>query len=481
MSASKRESRAPLQIRRSTIGLLVSTALIAASCTSEPDSAADVTTTEATTTTEAMTTVPEQAGEPTEAEVPALSGVDGAIGQASDLALDWFNGATFDAATFSASFDENFTSAITFDELSTIDQVRGDAPFSVREVANANDTQAQLIVVGSSGMPGTLSVSIVGPEDPTMTSFFIGPGEPATFSPPADTAEALERLAAMGTVRVGVFGTDCSPVSIATTVRGDEQAPIGSAFKLWVLEAVVDAVAAGTISWDDEIEMRVELDSYPSGVTQNDEPGTLLTVRTLAERMIEISDNTATNHLMFLLGRPAVEQAMIDSGHGDPGRNLPMMDAREFTIVKFGAADLRDRYVAADETERRQILEEEVAVLPLPPISAITSVSDPIEVESLEWFASPVDLCRSLTRLATDEVAADILSRSPGVPDEAGRWDAVLFKGGSEPGVIAMAWLVIDSAGEQFVIAGGVANDDALIDEFEAASLLAYLRDSVAG
>jgi len=65
-----------------------------------------------------------------------------------------------------------------------------------------------------------------------------------------------------------------------------------------VLDAVVDAVGDGSLSWDDDVQVRDELDSYQSGITQDDRPGTLLTVRVMAERMIEISDNAATNHLM---------------------------------------------------------------------------------------------------------------------------------------------------------------------------------------
>jgi len=329
-----------------------------------------------------------------------------------------------------------------------------------------------------------LAVAVVAADNPTMAGLFIGPAEAPTFEAPSLPMEAVDRLEEMGTLRFGAFTEACVPLDQSQPVTStaiNEQAPIGSGFKLWVLAAVVDAVEAGTVSWDDELEVRDELDSIPSGITQDDADGTMLTVRELAERMIEISDNTATDHLMDLVGREAVEQAMTNSGHSAPDRNVPFMNTREFTIVKFTDDEFRARYLAADADQRRQILDDEVASMPLPPLTNITSVTDPIDVESLEWFASPVDLCQVLTSLADNSEAAAILARNPGMPDESGLWSSILFKGGSEPGVLTMAWLMIDEEGSRSVVAGSVANESELIDEFEAANLLAYLRDATGG
>lgn len=466
--------------------LAVTTAAVvfATSCSNSSDAGATSSTEAASpdevTTTVAPSTSVDDATTDAPVEAPAvepLSGLDGAIGQASDLALSWLNGAPVDETVYEASFDDAFRAAVPFSGLTPVlEQVALDAPYVVREVQEATDTEAQLIVVGSSGTPGLLAVSIVTPDDPTMNGLFIGPAEQPTFDAPASADDAIARLEAMGTLRLAVLDTDCAVAGPA--VAADEQAPIGSIFKLWVLSAVVDAVDAGSITWDDDVEVDDELDSIPSGTTQNDEPGTLLTVRELAERMIEISDNTATDHLMELVGREAVEQAMIDSGHGDPSRNLPLMNTREFTIVKFDNDQLRARYLEADEAERRRMLDDEVASMDLPPVANIVTVTDPIEVEQLEWFASPTDLCRVLISLSDDEEASAILTRNPGMPDTTGQWAEVLYKGGSEPGVFAMAWLTVAEDGTRSVVAGTVSNEEEVIDEFEAANLLAFIRDA---
>lgn len=470
----------PTRSARAAIVSLCGLALIAAGCSSDADPSASASTIDSTTTSIVVeTTESADAVITTEAAAPvvALSGLDGAIGEAADLALSWFNGAEFTEAAYEASFDQTFRDAISFADLTPLlTQITSDAPYNVDRVTASTPTTARLAIVGESGTRAELSVSVVSPADASINGLFIGPPQ-SPFEPPTSTDEALERLGELGTLRVATFTDGC--VAGELVVDATTQAPIGSAFKLWVLSATVDAVESGAIAWDDEVSIRDELDAYPSGFTQDEVDGSLLSVRELADRMISVSDNTATNHLMDLLGRDAVEQAMIDSGHAEPERNLPLMDAREFTIVKFSGDDLRRRYIDATQQERRDILNNEVASLPLPPVTAITSVTAPLDVELVEWFASPTDLCLVLSKLADNDIAAVIMSMSPGIPDEAGRWESVLFKGGSEPGVIAMAWLTIDSDGSRFVTAGSVANETALIDDAEAANLLAFLRDSI--
>ena len=52
-----------------------------------------------------------------------------------------------------------------------------------------------------------------------------------------------------------------------------------------------------------------------------------------------------------------------------------------------------------------------------------------------------------MVRLHRDQEAARILAINPGLPDEAGRWTSVGFKGGSEPGLLGMAWILESAAG----------------------------------
>jgi hypothetical protein len=45
--------------------------------------------------------------------------------------------------------------------------------------------------------------------------------------------------------------------------------------------------------------------------------------------------NTATDHLMALVGREAVEEIQPVMGHSQPAVNVPFLTGRELTILKF--------------------------------------------------------------------------------------------------------------------------------------------------
>src|SRR5690606_30405286 len=66
---------------------------------------------------------------------------------------------------------------------------------------------------------------------------------------------------------------------------------VGSAFKLGVLKALKDQIAAGQHSWDEVAELAASDISMPSGMIQAWPVGAPLTLHTLAALMISISDN----------------------------------------------------------------------------------------------------------------------------------------------------------------------------------------------
>ena len=82
---------------------------------------------------------------------------------------------------------------------------------------------------------------------------------------------------------------------------------VGSAFKLAVLAALKDQVAAGALAWDDVATLEAGHISLPSGILQAWPVGSPLTIHTLASLMISVSDNTATDALIALLGRDLIE------------------------------------------------------------------------------------------------------------------------------------------------------------------------------
>ncbi len=248
---------------------------------------------------------------------------------------------------------------------------------------------------------------------------------PTLEDAPETIDEGLQRLGEIGTLRAltaEIVDGSCAPI---TGHDEDEPAPIGSIFKLYVLAALGDAIESGEVSWSDEMVIRDELKSEPSGTLQTMEAGDVVTVHEAAGLMISISDNTATDHLMDLLGRGTVEMTMAAYGHTSPDLNIPFMNTREFTALKVGpASGLRIQWIEGDEEARRSILRQ---------ISGITTgdlpVQDwtsPIDPHIVEWFASPQDLCRLAAGLldlsASVPEIAEILAAKPGVPAEPGTW-----------------------------------------------------------
>jgi hypothetical protein len=286
---------------------------------------------------------------------------------------------------------------------------------------------------------------------------------PAELSDPPPTLAALTDHLAVSAPHAGFLraevGDDdvCTPVA---SLNAEELLPLGSVFKLYVLGAVATAIAAGELEWNQQIEVRDELDSLPSGITQDEPAGSTLSVQELALRMIEISDNTATDHLIDLVGRDAVENAVVDLGHSDSAQNLPFLTTREIFVIKADP-DLLARYSAADEAQRRDQLVGEVAGAPL--ISVEDFWIEPRGVTTVEWFGSPADICRALVSLdaLADvpglEPVAEVLSANPGPENVAA--SELFFKGGNEPGVLFAAWLATRPDGSRVAVVGGAADE----------------------
>jgi beta-lactamase class A len=240
-------------------------------------------------------------------------------------------------------------------------------------------------------------------------------------------------------------------------IAGDETKPLGSVFKLYVLGAVADAVAAGTLSWDDNLIISDDTRSLPSGELQDLPSGTLVTVRDAATKMIEISDNTATDLLIDRVGREAVEAQLAVMGHHDPTLNTPFVKTREFFQIGWGAAfgDARAAWADSSVDERRAVLDSlPGGVLELSSFDLSTSAWQ----RSIDWFANPADLVAA--HLALQQKAATpagepvrgILSANPGLQFDSKAFPYVAFKGGSAPGVLAGSWLLERADGERFVI-----------------------------
>jgi beta-lactamase class A len=255
---------------------------------------------------------------------------------------------------------------------------------------------------------------------------------------------------------------DCRPVH--ATAR-DKRRPLGSIFKLYVLGAVAQRIKAGAFGWDTKLTITPELKSLPSGELQDRPDGSKVTVMEAAKLMISISDNTATDLLIHKVGRKAVERTMRAWGARDK-RNFPLLRTRELFVLK-GADYPRHakRYLSLSTAKKRDYLEKVVAKVPLDRVTAWTK---PRELDTIEYFASPSDICGAHARLArmgdrhvgeAMSVPAHVLGLDPK------KWTTVWYKGGSEPGVHDQSFLARTSGGKTYVVTAMAVNPAATFDD----------------
>lgn len=294
---------------------------------------------------------------------------------------------------------------------------------------------------------------------------------------PAAGWDALDAELATMASRVGFVAAEIDESGTCTTIHGLEAATpraAGSAFKLYVLAALADAVYAGEHAWDELLAVREEAKSLPTGRMHTEAAGASFTLRDWAEAMISISDNTATDHLIDLLGRDAVEAAVVRAGHAEPALLRPFLLTREvFWLKLLATPDVRGRYQAADETERRRILDEEAAFVLGTAMFGAGFWTSPRALD-IEWYMSPEDACRVMAYIRGqawahgDETALEVLAVNPGLMLDGEVWPYVGYKGGSEPGVLAFDWLLRRADGRWFVLSTAFNDDErALTDALD--------------
>lgn len=284
-----------------------------------------------------------------------------------------------------------------------------------------------------------------------------------SFDVAGDTPDKIraDLQALPGTVNAWFGPVDGGEPMLA--LNTDRPLALGSTFKLYVLAALARSVAEGKRQWDEVVPLTAR--SYPSGVMQNWPQGSPVTLQTLATLMLQISDNTATDQLIALLGRPAIEAEMRRTNL-EPARSLPFMTTREMFLVKADL-DLRARYNKAGEAERRRLLNTLAGkTAPLSTIAA-TFAGAPLAIDTIEWFASPESLRRLMQALDDPqfERARSLMTANQNLDERAAsQWNYVGYKGGSEPGVLNLTWLLQDKAGRWHMLTLGWNNPAAPVD-----------------
>ena len=240
---------------------------------------------------------------------------------------------------------------------------------------------------------------------------------------------------------------------------------VASAFKLAVLQTLKSEIDSNKRSWNNVIAIKPSGKSLPSGILHGWEDGSPLTLKSLATLMISVSDNTATDTLINLLGREAIESTSP--------RNRPFLTTRELFILKSAQnKQLLERYRQGTQEERKLLLPD-LAKLPLPSVSEFKDKS-PVAID-VEWFFSAEELCGIMTEVGD----LPLMSINPGFinPED---WQKVSFKGGSEPGVLNLTSLLKGKNGKNYCVVGTWNNKDAPLDNSKFSKLYKEVLASLA-
>ncbi|MBV7259976.1 serine hydrolase [Erythrobacter crassostreae] len=288
-----------------------------------------------------------------------------------------------------------------------------------------------------------------------------------SFDPLNDSAEKIinELNALPG--NVGAYFGPLDGTNPAISINPDEQFAIGSTFKIYVLAALNRRITSGKEAWDSTTDLSITRRSFPSGMMQDWPDPAPVTLQTLATMMISISDNTATDTLMRHVGVDAVIDEMIASGHSTPAKNVPFLTTREMFALKAAGDETLTQYRAASVSDKAEILHRlNDSDLDVNRIQSTFS-GGPVALD-VEWFASPNDL-RKLYIHMLDQgsgVPLKIMSVNPSMADNGWQnWASAHYKGGSEPGVLNLTWLLYTKAGLPYVLTLSWNDADANLDE----------------
>ena len=226
-----------------------------------------------------------------------------------------------------------------------------------------------------------------------------------------------------------------------------------------MLDALGEAVAAGKVGWNQPLTVTAQLKSLPPGELQDEPDGTRVSVLDTAAAMTSLSEDTATDMLINLLGRPAVEAALTRTAMADPALDRPFLTTREIFTLK-----LRQWPALAGVPCRG----------PSRPPGAAGQHRGP-RTPARPGRGGILDCAAGrqqpgILRLGQRPVPRLRLPRRPGPPAglapigqllslnddglqlDPAQWKTTWFKGGSEPGVLTLAFMATTRTGNSYVV-----------------------------
>ena len=271
-----------------------------------------------------------------------------------------------------------------------------------------------------------------------------------------------------------------------------------SIFKIWVLGGVAEMVESGAAAIE-QIVLRTDAEEAPGGPVAAEPDNTPFTIMELAELMLGVSDNTATDLLHELVGRSAMNAIPAAFGHAQPGLLTPFLNISE-TFHLLSSVPFADANFYLNSTEAQQAAFLTGTLEPLGSFAANGGGFNNAELTTtVTWRASPLDICNAFARhrnwaVGSDEALLVERSLAAGIaqPNIRNEWDRVWYKGGSlivesdpdnqglEQVVLTHAWLLENAGSDPYVVvalSNGPTDD---VDGFDVQSITGRIMELLA-
>ena len=231
-------------------------------------------------------------------------------------------------------------------------------------------------------------------------------------------------------------------------ISSDSMLALGSEFKLYILKNLVERITKNEFKWSDQFPLLPEIKSLPSGVMQDFPDGSNYSLKTYVSYMISKSDNTATDSMINILGRDKILESMKEY-NSFLADNYPFLTTMDMFRMRTLDEATVDQYLKSESNDRLAFLERlKKNINREQLIEKLSDWEEPRDIKKVEWFASPKDLCKTIENLKLlsekDHTVLDILSISnPFIwTEDDPNFEYVGYKGGSEPGVMTMTFLL---------------------------------------
>ena len=401
------------------------------------------------------------------------------------IQLKWFLGAVANAAlsvpVIDAHFDTLFLGEVTPEAIDAVlEEVspRQEA-FLVGLLSEGPTSLVAVASFGTGDWKVTISVDNAG----LIQGLLLTPSPALTSW--AEIDRGLTTLAPhVSLLAARISNGSCQPIH---QLDSSTPRPLASEFKLFVLGALAHQVATGRIGWNQTLTVQDQLKSAGnaegSGSLQFSPAGTKVSVQETATKMISISDNTVADMLIDLEGSSAVE-TQVRRWSSTPKLDVPFLTTREMLLLHYvNFPTMADAYPNQTPSEREAFLASSVDPLSL---SELHGSAAPRDIDRIEWFGSPDDICRAFAGLQQlshqpklSPIASIFSVNKGGLGLDPSQWPTVWFKGGSEPGVLTLGYLARNSRGQTFVVSAMVSNPTSALAPSATGALLEIAKSAL--